>query len=272
MLPLASSQEPKNNDELIRALNTGLSTFVKLPRAGYAVVIEGEVPADLQSLTIDLNGAIADPAHRPDPPSFRAGSKPAFSASNFRLQALPLRVGSSPLDFELTAEQMRFDYRTDNTGKLWLVPNAERPASSGEVRLSVRQKDLQEMLLSGIVPAAKEHGVSIEDVQLKLQQLGPRKIRAELQAAAKKFMMKASVQLGGTVDIDNELNATVSDLHAGSEGMIGTMVSSLVQPRLKQYEGRKFSLAAASLGGLRLRDLQVNVTDNIKISAAFGEG
>ncbi|MGI8907997.1 MAG: hypothetical protein ACR2IE_16080 [Candidatus Sumerlaeaceae bacterium] len=272
MLPLASTQEPMSTDEFKRAVNQGLSAFIKLPRAGYAVIMEGDFPGDLDSLTIDLNGAIADPSKRPEPPSFRSGSRPAFIARKFHLHALPLRVGIAPLDFELSAEQMKFDYRSETSGKLWLVPNAEQPANAGRVHLSLKQRDLQEMLLSGIAPAAKEYGVGIEDVQLKLDQRGPRKIRAELQASAKKFMMKAAVHLGATVEIDDELNATVSELNAGSEGMIGTMVSTLIGPKLQQYNGHKVSLAAASLGGLRLRDLQIRITDSIQIDAQFGTG
>jgi hypothetical protein len=47
-------------------------------------------------------------------------------------------------------------------------------------------------------------------------------------------------------------------------------VSSLVQPRLKQYEGHRFALGGTSMAGLKLRDLQIAVADEIRIDAQFG--
>jgi len=66
------------------------------------------------------------------------------------------------------------------------------------------------------------------------------------------------------------MNATVSKLDAEGEGVIGSMASGLVKSKLKPYEGQTFPLMTFSLGDVALRDLKIDVRNNVQVTADFG--
>ena len=55
------------------------------------------------------------------------------------------------------------------------------------------------------------------------------------------------------------------------DGVIGTMLSKLVQARLKPLEGRKFAVLAFSLGQITLRDLNIRAQDDLLAISAMAK-
>jgi len=84
------------------------------------------------------------------------------------------------------------------------------------------------------------------------------------------MLVSSTLDLHGELEIDDELNATVRNLQASGEGVIATMVSKVVQSKLKPYEGKTFPLVTFSLGDITLRDLKINVKKDVQVSAKFG--
>jgi hypothetical protein len=107
-------------------------------------------------------------------------------------------------------------------------------------------------------------------LELTLTGEGERSIAAEVRVKAKKLMVSGVVRITGRVDIDDELNATVSRLDAEGEGVVGSMASGLVRSKLKPFEGRTFPLMTFSLGDVSLRDLKIDVKNNVQVTAEFG--
>jgi hypothetical protein len=96
-------------------------------------------------------------------------------------------------------------------------------------------------------------------------------VAVEVRVKAKKMIMSGVINVKGRLDLDDELNATVSGLSASGEGVIGTMASGFLQNKLKAYEGKKFPLMAFSLGDTTLRDLNISAKGaNLQVSASFG--
>ena len=85
------------------------------------------------------------------------------------------------------------------------------------------------------------------------------------------MLIKGVIHIQGKLDIDEELNATISNLSAKGEGAIGNLVSGIVQSKLKQYEGRSVPLMTFSLGDVALRDLKIAVKNNVEVTARFGK-
>jgi hypothetical protein len=48
------------------------------------------------------------------------------------------------------------------------------------------------------------------------------------------------------------------------------MASGLVKSKLKPYEGQTFPLMTFSLGDVALRDLKIDVKNNVQVTADFG--
>jgi hypothetical protein len=118
--------------------------------------------------------------------------------------------------------------------------------------------------------AAKEQGIKIEGLDLTLASAGPRSLAVDARVKAKKMMVSGVIHIKGKVDVDDEMNATVSGLECKGEGMVGTMVAGVVQGKLKPYEGKVFPLMTFSLGDVALRDLKIDVKNTVKVSADFG--
>ncbi len=75
--------------------------------------------------------------------------------------------------------------------------------------------------------------------------------------------------MNGRVDVDERLNARVSQLQCQGEGMIGGVVAGVIAAKLKQFEGRQFPLAGAYLSNVKLQGIQVDASDPVRVSATF---
>ncbi len=82
--------------------------------------------------------------------------------------------------------------------------------------------------------------------------------------------MTATLEIGGHLAIDEELNATVSDLSCKGAGPLSAVLSAIVQQQLRRFEGKRISLTGISLGAVRLHDLSVVAGNSLEVEARFG--
>jgi hypothetical protein len=78
------------------------------------------------------------------------------------------------------------------------------------------------------------------------------------------------VTFAGRVDVDDRLVARLSELDVAGEGMMVALAVNMVRGRVTALEGKEFPLTAFALGGVRLRDVQLQVGDELTVTAAFG--
>jgi hypothetical protein len=84
------------------------------------------------------------------------------------------------------------------------------------------------------------------------------------------MIMSGTVTLRGRASIDDDLTATLSNLAATGDGMIGNLAAGLIQSKLQPHEGKRIPLMTFSLGEVTLRDLQITTTPTLHLSATFG--
>lgn len=271
MLPLMNTTKPETHHELANALGHGFAALMKIPRGTYPAILEGTQHwPTVDLLRIDLDGALLDP-HKPPPhPHFQGHRPQAILARKFTFHALPLRVGPSPVHVEVAAEEMLFEYAADSKHHLWMLPAEENTCRNGTVDVRVKQNDLRELISYIAAPYAKAHGVTLEELTLHLDPLGPTSFQVKSHMIAKKMMMRARMQLEGKVSINETLVLTLGDLHAYGEGMLGSMVSGVLEPKLRALEGKQVKLGAMALGNLHLRDLKIEAGQNLHITGSFG--
>src|SRR4029079_16222188 len=118
---------------------------------------------------------------------------------------------------------------------------------------------------------AKQQGVTVQDLSVNLTSEGDRSVEAEVRVKAKKLMMSGVIHVRGKLDVDDELNATVSDLSCKGEGVVGSMAAGLIQGKLQEYNGRRIPLMAFSLGDVSLRDLKIDTKGGLHVTAKFGK-
>jgi len=72
------------------------------------------------------------------------------------------------------------------------------------------------------------------------------------------------------MDVDDQLNGKITRLSCDGDQLLGPLISTIVNPQLDKYEGKKRPLVGFVYGNMKLRDLKINVDDGFKLDAAFG--
>jgi len=265
MFGLGGHTFPQTKEQLIRAIEQGLSEVFRFPARGNIVSAEGDWP-NLDLLRVDVTGAVAN-VDQP-PPDFRwVGDRlPAFAAGRLEVSGRPLRLGPAALTAELLADEARFEYDRDKQGRPLLILAA---AHLGTASARMAHADLDALAREAAGAAAEPHGIAVSSFDLDLAQLGPRSIGAQVHVKARKMFLSAGVQVEGRVDLDDAMSARLSNLHCRGDGVLGEIACVAIRTHLHRLEGRSYPLSA--LGDLRLHDVRVSVQDPVRLDAAFGD-
>jgi hypothetical protein len=145
-----------------------------------------------------------------------------------------------------------------------------KTATDGEVEVSAEQQAIETAIATVATHEAGKHGVVIDQVQLAVRPRGERGIDAEVQLRAKKLFFATTIKITAKLDLDEQLNATVSGLACHGDGAIGAMACGFLQPHLEKIDGRSFSLMALPLGEIRLRDVRIATGPTLAVTAEFG--
>ncbi len=187
-------------------------------------------------------------------------------ALEFRLTARPLIYEQARLNVSLSATGVAFEFAHDDRQRLLLVPAR---VESGQLGIDVRHADLEALILAGAQAASASQGVNVQKVELQLTSLGPRSAAINLRVVAKKMFVTATLRIAGRLDIDEQLNASLSGLTCEGEGIVGTLATGVLRPKLQKLEGRSFPLMTFALGETRLRDIEIGTADPVTLKASF---
>jgi hypothetical protein len=234
--------------EALRALVSGVVTGARPD----AVAVTGAFPA-IQAVSVDLTGAtpLPTPTARATEQAFSVVGE--FTADELAIGGRPVGQGHRAVDVELRGRAFRGQF-VDAGGN-----PALRLAGLGEglLRASIAKSAVQALLVEEGNKAAQAQGVEIKDVQIVWSSLKPGHMAIDVIVKAKKGFLPATLHVRGTVTIDDQLNATASQLSVQGEGMIGGIGAGLIRPRLQQFEGKSFSLLKLPLDDLRVRDVRL---------------
>ena len=268
MFPLAGKDFPTTAEELSTAIDEALGEVFSLKKGSGVSVQGGEKFPHIKQVQINLDGARVSAKEPPPKPLGVGKRKPGITVDRLEISGHPINYEQTKLELEVNANEVSFDFDRDKAGRPLLVLT---DAAEGTVEASIKKKDIEALLLAAATIGAKLQGVTIQELSLDLTSSGPRSVAADVRIKAKKMMMSGVIRVTGAVDVDDELNATVSDLNCTGEGIVGGTAASFVQKYLKEYDGKTFPLMAFSLGDLTLRDLEVKLNGTMQVSAAFGK-
>lgn len=266
MFPLAGKDFPTTTEELTTAIHDALADVFKLPSKSAVKATGSQYPA-LKSVTLDLDGASVSATEPPPKPLGVGKRKTGVTVDKLEISGHPIKYQKAKLDLDVTAKGVSFDFDRDKKNHPLLVLT---DAEDGKVSAKISKADLQAVALEAATLAAKQQGVAIQELTLDLTQAGPRSVAAKVRVKAKKMMMSGVVNIAGKLDVDDDLNATLSGLTCTGEGIIGSAAAGMLQGKIKPLNGKEFPLMAFSLGDIKLRDLKMKVGANIEVSAAFG--
>jgi hypothetical protein len=154
-----------------------------------------------------------------------------------------------------------------------LLGKSLRAAVDGKIDVSISKRDLIEALKSCASIEAERRGITIEHVDLALEARGPQSIAAIVDLRVRKAFFSAKIKIGGTLEIDDQLVANVSDLSCHGNGVIGALACASLRPFLERANDRSFPLMTQPMGEVQLHDVQMTTTgDQISLRARFGSG
>jgi len=264
MFPLNQKQLPANAEELKTALEAALRRFLVAP--GDIVSIREKVYPDLAEIAVNLNDAKVNMNGRPPFSPVEKG-RPAINAERLTITAQPISLGSASMNLAMQARDVVLHQSREKNGNLVLLLHR---ASDGEIAISVKPKDLESLISQIAKNEAGKQGVTIEDVRLALTICGPRSLRTEVRLRARKLFVRATIRIGGKVEIDEQLVARIRDLTCTGEGAIASLACNILSSHLRKLDGRNFELMALPLGEVQLRDVRLELNDAIKLHAEFG--
>ncbi len=267
MFPLQTESLPANPHALREALEQSLSRVLR-PATGEMVKVEDRDYPELNAIHVTLDNAIAGdrPPPRVAPPS--GTIEPALRVEHFQISGKPVRVQGAAIDLTCRAREVEIGQGRDAEGKIVLLL---RNAVDGHVEVSIPMADLEQLVRKAATEAAKKQGVILEDVQVRLSSRTDRALDVEVQVRARKLFLTAAVQMKGSLEIDEQLNAHLAGLDCAGEGTLGTMACGFLGPHLQRLEGRDFSLLALPLGEVKLRDVRIKVGTELRVTADFGQ-
>lgn len=266
MFPLHTTNFPTAAPDLARLMNESVQRVFATAGSPSPITVEDDSYPALQTIRIQLDNARLRPSP-PRPPAVSGERKAALSAKEFALQGTDVALGPVAVDLHLVARDIRLDQARDAEQGIVLLLQS---AAAGHVKIAADKADLEKAIAVAASHEAGRHGVTIEDVKLDLRPRGPRSLEGEVQLKAKKLFFNTVIRVAARLDLDVELNATISGLACRGDGAIGTLACGVLAPHLQKLDGRSFSLLALPLGEIRLRDVRLSVADKIEVQAEFG--
>lgn len=268
MFPLAGKKFPHSVEELESSINKALSQVFDLRKKQAAgAEVKGAELSHVKLVAVDLDDAAVSAREPPPKPVGIGKREPGPHVDKLELSGRPIRYDQAALDLKLSATGLKFEFDRDKQGNPLLVLSDAR---TGKVDAKISRDDLEALLTAAATAAAKKQGVSIQDLKLNLKSAGKRSVTADVLVTARKMIMTGVIRITGRLDIDDDLNATVSDLDCVGEGIVGSAAAGFLQSKIREYDGTTIPLMAFSLGDLTLRDLKIDVKRDLHVTAAFG--
>jgi len=264
MFPLKTATLPSSAEALERLLNESLRRVFEVDIDPVSVR-DASYP-HLAEINVSLNHARL--RSNPPPPQLISGkSSPALQVDQFALRAADLSIGPATVDLSLSARDVDLVQGNDADDEIVL---SLQNAAEGKIEISTSLADLEKAITEVAKDQAGKHGVTVESVQLTARQKSAHSLEAEVRLEARKLFMKASIRVTGQLDLDDELNAKISQLVCKGDGAIASVACGVLTPHLQKLDGREFPLMSLPLGEVRLRDVRLAVTDKLSVTAEFG--
>jgi hypothetical protein len=265
MFPLQTKSLPPNADALRAALEESLGQLL-MPTGPMVAVEEKDYP-ELAAIRVSLDGAHAGERPPPRPAAPVGPVEPGLTVGHFEISGRPILVQGAKVELSCTARDMRLGLGRDKDGNVVLLL---QDAAEGSVEIALALADLEALVLAGAKAEAAKQGVTVESVRIELRALSERALDVVVHVRAKKLFLSAAVRIGGSVAIDEQLNARLSELECAGEGTLGTLACGFIAPRLERLNGRVFPLMALPLGEVKLRDVRIAAGRELRVTAQFG--
>jgi hypothetical protein len=264
VIPLQRTQFPGSKAELAEAMAKSLGQY--FGKKEPVVIISARVFPYLDEIAINFDGAQLD-GKLPTLPQLAGETKSACEAAIVTLSGQNVAVHGAPVNLQLEARDVVFHEGRDEKGEALLLVHNVR---TGQIVISAAQLDLENAIREIAQREGQNHGISVEETRVSLRARGPRSIAADVRLRARKFLLRANIDVAAQIDIEKDFAVKLSNLKCRGDGMVGSLACDVLGPLLKKLEGKTFSIMPPFYEEIQLHDVRIAVADTVEITADFG--
>jgi hypothetical protein len=271
LYPIAGNGLPPTAVALVADLRTGMERLLEpvkpgMPDRQLASPRGGTYPS-LNSLRIDLTESIQQPNAPKIKIKKEIPARPGLSVDDFEFMAQPMHYCNGKLIYDLRARDARIDVRTDKDGHTLLVL---QDASTGSFQFVSTIADLQSTLAGQIGDGLKKIGMTVDSVRVNITCPTPRTLHANATITISKSVLSATVRVIGTINVNDDMRATLTDFNVEGDGALGTTIAILTSSAAHDYQGTTRPLLAFPGDAIHLSDIHFTMAnDTLTIAAAF---
>lgn len=189
------------------------------------------------------------------------------------VRAHPVRVEGVPVDVGITLEGVAIRWVEVVADATVGIDVAEQDAANpvrGHVRIEAPLAETVDAVRRVAESALAEQGVTLADLDVRLESDGPRTVRAEGTARIKKGFLGAPATATATLRVDEALRVHVEDLRITSSNVIVAGLLAAVRGRIATATEQPIDLAAQLPPGVRVTDVALTAGERIGVEARLG--
>ena len=263
---------PLTADGFASALEDGCRRGIWLPKDAQVVEMEGaDTYPTLRALRVNFSDAKIDfdPKRKTTKPPENYVARGGFRTASFQVMGHRLSVEDAHLSVGVNATDVRFDFTRDRKGRPFLMLAEAR---EGEMMFEATYADLESLIYSAFRDGAKPYGVLVNGTRLKMRSDDDgHSLVAELKVDTTFAGLPAGLKFRARFDVDDQLNGRISDLTCTGDKVLGPLISGVIQPALRKYDGKTRPLVAFPKGTMQLHEVKIDTDQSVRLSAKFGK-
>ena len=269
VFPFAADRLPDTADAFAAAMERGYRRSLKLPADTEVVRTTGDAYPFVESMKVDFCDAVVDTKKEGRKPSDKYLTVHALDADRLEVLGHRMAVEGAEVNIGMTAAGARLLLARDKQGKPLLVLGDAR---EGRMTFDMRLDDVEKLLLAAARKGGRAYGLSVDRTRLRMTVENRRTIRVDLKLFTRVAIAPAGLRFRARLDIDDRLDGTLSELSCTGDEVLGPLISGLISPVLKKYNGKTRPLMNFPATDMRLRDIRITADQSIRATADFGSG
>jgi hypothetical protein len=179
-----------------------------------------------------------------------------------------MKIDGAAMYLRIVAQDVDLGVQRDQLKHPLLVVTSAR---DGQLQFHTTQADLSRMFTASANYRGQRYGLSVSRATLKLTSDDEHQLKADLRLRSVLLLMPIQLHFTARVDVQDDGVAHLSNLTCDGDDAAGWLISGIIKPSLKKYNGQTMPLVAFPSEQIKVRNLSVKLDgDDVKVAAAFG--
>jgi len=232
--------------------------------------------ADIAKLSLDLTGLRVGVDSTEAPPSTyeKFGQPQQLEEAvvrEFHVRANPLVFQGVEFVLDGSVDDLKFQWAVDEASRLAIGPSAE---GTGRLRIQLRAETNQDALVAAATELLQqqvaEAGVTVSDLDVDLQSVGPREATVFVKAKIRKGILGASATFEAKAAIDDAMVLRITEPQLSSRNPVVAALLLVTREKINEAVASPIDLNASLPSSLHLRDVALDLGERIRVDLTFG--